>query len=128
MYTYNPWGIMPVRVIVPFLRTLVATSCSSRVLTSVDGRYSSDILVRCEKTHIASTQSAVDVIIERLMHSIPETHTTCKYNVHNMVHGTHSMSSLQLKLSQSSRRSGMVPVVEPSLTLSAHMYWKIISQ
>ena len=49
-YTHPPGGGMPVGIVVSLLRTLVSSSCPLFILTSVDGRRSSQILQEKEKS------------------------------------------------------------------------------
>ena len=71
-FTYNPWRIMPIRIIVSFLGALITTSRSPWVLAGVDGSWSIKLFICSEQSHIAPTQSTIDVVIVCFVHSIPD--------------------------------------------------------
>ena len=71
-FTYNPWRIMPIRIIVSFFGALITTSCSPWILAGVDGSWSAKPLICSEQPHVALAQSTVDVVIKRFMHPIPD--------------------------------------------------------
>ena len=61
---------MPVRIVVSLLRALISPSIPPLILTSIDGRRSSQSPVSCEKPLVSLPQSAVQVIIKRLVHTV----------------------------------------------------------
>ena len=70
--TYPPWGRVPVGVIVPLLGALVATPRSRIVLSCVDGCPPLQVPVGGEESPVALPQSAVEVVVVVLVHTILE--------------------------------------------------------
>lgn len=76
--TYPPWCGVPVRVIIPLLRTLVASPLTVVILSGVDGRHAIEVSVGSVEPSVPLPDTTVKVVVVVLMHAILQVRVAVK--------------------------------------------------